>query len=187
MHPMISLLILFLVTGSLLIGASTSLAIAFAESHQAAKTADASETWSNIRLRNGITEPSPWHPPEASINRPGLVQVHPLTQPPVHPWEVEPVPDTPPPVVSDLVAELADNKGSSQHAPASTDQQAPLELSEPPDPQESIRVMDCHRDGLGQVATIEAVWGIKRGSSKRYQEARRRYQQYTTTKELTNA
>ena len=61
----------------------------------------------------------------------------------------------------------------------------PLELTDPPVDGEQARVVRLHKQGLSQTAIIEQVWGIPRGGSKRYKEARRRYQEYTQPQEAT--
>jgi hypothetical protein len=62
----IVLLCLTLATGS-------SLLIAWADSRHKARAERGKSLWQAMRLRNGVTEPSPWHAQTALVNVPGLV------------------------------------------------------------------------------------------------------------------
>ena len=141
----------------------------------------ASELWNAITARGPITAPSPWHPPSHPINHPGLVEVIPhklQPDPPMHPWECEPIPAASPPPPSDgpnndsttvsTVSELVDEP------PAPI-----LELSDPPDPAERARVRRVYQQTTSQTRTIKQVWGISKGGGKRYVEARRRFRDHT--------
>lgn len=163
---------------------SGALAVALADRRQQTATRTAAQLWRDIQLRNGITEPIPWHSPDSPINRPGMVQVH----PPIHPWETRPVPGDRPPSPSDLAINPPMKQGSSDSATLNETRETvpelpmePLELTDPPAAGEQARVLRLHGQGLTQNTIIKHVWGASPGGSKKYTEARRRYLDYINT------
>ena len=124
----------------------------------------ASGVWRDVSLRNGVTEPSPFHSTQSSFNAPGLVQVYPRSQvrpAPPHPPSASPEP------TSTVVVPVDD---PSEELPC-----APMELSDPPHEAECARVRRLYQQGMSQTKIISEVWGLSKGGSKKYYEARRRF------------
>lgn len=166
----------------LTVATTGALASASLERRRQSANKEASQLWRDIQLRNGVTEVSPWHSTDASINRPGMVQVHPRTQ---RPHTDAHLPSAGPPFTSDLATEPPEKQGSSDSATLNETVETvpelpmePLELTDPPAAGEQARVLRLHRQGLTQNTVIKQVWGASAGGSKKYIEARRRYLDY---------
>ena len=164
-----------------------ALATASFERRRDAISRDAFDLWRAIQLRNGVTALSPWHSSVSPINRPGMVEVMPNysgLDPPLHPWESEPIPGEGPPSSPDG-SNPPENTGSTGSALLDEPIAQPLALTDPPAAGEQARVLRLHQQGLSQTAIIQQVWGVPRGGSKKYKEARRRYLDYIAPKEVT--
>lgn len=159
-----------------------SLLRAWLASRHDARQTEGEELWQAVRLRNGITESSPWHSAEHIVNTPGLVRVcpdvHTAPEPPLHEWEYEPMPDPSERPASVSVKNSFGTRGSGGSELPELPVELPIKLTTPPhlDERECCRLLVMA--GLGQVATIKQVWDISKGGGKRYQEARKRLRKY---------
>ncbi|MEL7504775.1 MAG: hypothetical protein AAFN18_20165 [Cyanobacteria bacterium J06554_6] len=128
---------------------------------QAQRQQQARDHWQAHRLRNGITAPSPWHPPTAPINAPALVEVHPRrpppTDPPLHPWELEPVPTDEP------------ASAASVQPPRPLENTRESDFSREISPGEKTQLRKLVKSGETRKTQLaQQVYGVKSG--KRYQE-----------------
>ncbi len=141
----------------------------------------ASGVWRDVTLRNGVTEPSPFHAPVSSFNAPGMVEVFPRSMRPPSPAAVS-VPMSadeqvsarrlPPPSVN---SEVCNTPVGNGFTPVKELPELPLELSNPPHGAEVEICRQLYQDGYSQTKLIESVWGISKGGGFKYSEARRRF------------
>ncbi|WP_121970686.1 hypothetical protein [Leptolyngbya sp. BC1307] len=175
-----SLSIAAIVAGSFAFLAGAGGAVGYATHRKQQRSEWAAQTWRNVTLRDGVTERSPFHTADSSFNLPGMVEVFPRSHTPnraVHAWEHDPLPGDRPRHTSDshsdgLTAVLP-GESLAEELPST-----PLELSDPPDPAERARCRRLYGQGLSQTKTISAVWGLSKGGSRRYYEARRRFREH---------
>lgn len=142
----------------------------------------ATQTWRDVTLRNGVTAPSPFHTPHSSFNAPGLVEVFPKSKRTSVPMPVptpEQVPTERPREPSALleVCNPPVTNGFNQEEELPYE---PFELTDPPHQAERARVRRLYQSGMSQTKTIKAVWGLSKGGSKKYYEARRRFRLYVS-------
>jgi len=128
----------------------------------------AAQTWRDVTLRNGVTGKSPFHSDDDSFNAPGMVQVYPRSQV----RSASPFPS------SDSTAVVERTRVTPVEELTEELPCAPMELSDPPHEAERARVRRLHQQGLSQTKLIKEVWGLSKGGSKRYYEARRRYRNH---------
>ena len=175
-----SLSIAAVVGGSLCLCALAGGIAGLSEHERRKRQGWASETWRNVKLRNGVEAPSPFHSPTSAINAPGLVRVYPRSQQPKQappPLSAEPVSATRPPMPSaelEVPAPLVSN-GDELEEELSIE---PFELSDPPHEAERARVRRLYQRGMSQTKIIGEVWGLSKGGSKKYYEARRRFRSH---------
>lgn len=162
-----SLSIAAVVGGSLLLVAVVGGAADICEHNDRRRRNWASQAWRDVTLRNGVAGVSPFHSPTSSFNAPGLVRVYPRSQVrPAPPQRASDSPSAVRPVVRPG-DELADELPC-----------APMELSDPPHEAERARVRRLYQQGLSQTRVIKEVWGLSKGGSKRYYEARDRFRSH---------
>ena len=169
-----------LVTGILSSMAIVGGSLAYLTHNKQQRRKWAAHTWRNIKLRNGVTGQSPFHQSTNSFNTPGMVEVFPQSQNyqlPIHRWEREGIPDRPPQPTSDSHSEAIPAVLTGE-SPDDELPSTPLELSDPPDPAERARCRRLYAQGLSQTKTINRVWGLSKGGSRRYSEARRRFREH---------
>lgn len=127
----------------------------------------------NVTLRGGVTAVSPFHSDRSSTNILGMVEVFPRSQA----LKSAQVPAVSPPIMSD--------SQSTDNTPVSTDFNPPeemtiepFELSDPIHPSERARCRRLYSQGMTQTKLISEVWGISKGGSQKYYEARRRFRDH---------
>lgn len=137
--------------------------------------------WRDVTLRNGVTEPSPFHVPASSFNAPGMVEVFPRSLRPPAPADVSaPAPADEqvsarrqrPPSVN---GEVCNEPVSNGFPPVKELPKLPLELSNPPHGSEIEICRQLYQEGYSQTKLIDRVWGISKGGGFKYNEARRRF------------
>lgn len=180
---MLSQMVFSLVLAALAIATGSAGLVAWIEKRTTRRTDRASDLWRSIRLRNGVTEPLPWHPATATVNIPGMVEVKPNSvqnsQAP-HDWDLASqasVSEARP-----LLASMTESPDSTMVRPGSElvneSTEPKFEITDPPSDEEKARVQRLFRQGLSQYLIIRKVWGLSKGGGKKYKEARSRYFDY---------
>ncbi|MEL6553588.1 MAG: hypothetical protein AAFQ63_09035 [Cyanobacteria bacterium J06621_11] len=147
-----------------------SFLIGWFSDQQDAAEQDAADTFRQITHRNGVTAPSPWSSPTAPVNAPGLIRTYPHSQrPPVTHSPVQPARPALPSIEKPVEPSVS---------PASELPALPLEFSDEPNETEAAVIKALLDDGSSMTRIIKVAWGISSGGSKRYANARARYQHY---------
>ena len=141
----------------------------------------ASQAWRDVTLRNGVTAQSPFHVRASSFNAPGLVEVFPQTHSRRSDASVlqrsEPVHSASPRPSSDIPN--ADSTAvHTSDEPADELPCEPMALSDPPHEAEGARCRRLYQQGMSQTKVIKEVWGLSKGGSKKYYEARDRFRKH---------
>lgn len=139
-----------------------------------------SQTWRDLTLRNGVTARSPFHTDTSSFNAPGLVRVFPRSHRPA-PHIDEPTGEqvhTAHPLPTSAIQSHSAQQVRTVAEPVNEPSTTPLELSDPPHPDEYGRCRYYYQQGMSQTKLIMAVWGISKGGGFKYNEARRRFRQH---------
>ncbi|MEM6353617.1 MAG: hypothetical protein AAF766_22940 [Cyanobacteria bacterium P01_D01_bin.14] len=150
---------------------------------QAQRQQQARDHWQALRLRNGITAPSPWHPPTSPINAAALVEVHPKRKKVrLEPWEFHPFPQpgsaTPAPEFDELPLHEWELESVPIDEPASTasvqpprplENTAERDFSREISPGDKTQLRKLVKSGETRKTQLaQQVYGVKSG--KRYQE-----------------
>lgn len=170
-----SLSIAAIVAGSLSLVALAGGIAGAADSKRRQRGVWASQTWRDVTLRNGVTEVSPFHSRSSSFNAPGMIRTYPRSQTPTQSASVSAsVSNARPPVASDAISAV-NNAVHTGTALETELPHEPLELSDPPHDAEGARCRRLYQQGMSQTKIIADVWGVPKGGSKKYYEARRRF------------
>lgn len=174
-----SLSIAFVVGGGLCAVAAVGAAVGAAGSYRGERERWASQAWRDVTVRGGVSEYSPFHAPESSFNAPGMVEVFPRSHRhnQVSQSAAAVVSSERPPVAS-VTSIPSATAVEPLLAPDDELPSTPLELSDPPHEAERARCRRLYSEGMSQTRVINAVWGIPKGGSKKYHEARRRFREH---------
>lgn len=135
----------------------------------------ASQTWRDVTLRNGVTALSPFHSRSSSFNAPGMVRTYPRSQAPTQAASVSASVSNARPPAASVVPSAVSTVVHTSTTPETELPHEPLELSDPPHEAEGARCRRLYRQGMSQTKVIADVWGVPKGGSKKYYEARRRF------------
>lgn len=172
-----SLSIAAIVAGSLSLMAVIGGAVGYVTHSKQERSRWAAGVWRDVTLRNGVTERSPFHAYESSFNAPGMVEVFPRshrrTSPIAAPTD-EPVHNARPRPTS-VLREVCNTPVTNGLMPVDEPPTLPLELSDPPHPNERDLCRELYQQDMSQTRIIKTVWGVSKGSGYKYQESRRRF------------